>query len=73
MQTGLRPGDKRLKAAGEKLCSSPRGYDDVPNLQEIVTDGPAPLKNEGQDKRQRGYLSPAKPINNSREIKIESE
>lgn len=28
MQSGLRSGDKHLKAAGEKLCFFPWGHDD---------------------------------------------
>ena len=77
-QFGLRPGDNHthLKAAGEKFCSSTRGYDDAQTQQEAFTeDEPAPLsalKNEEEDKRQRRDSSLTKPSNNSQEIKIES-
>lgn len=59
-----------------KLCSSTWGYDNAQNRHEVVTgDGllpSAPQKHERQDKKQRRNLSPAKPINNSQEEKVES-
>lgn len=62
-----------LKAFGEKLFSSTWGSDNTQTHQE---DRPTPLsalKNEDQDKRQQRDLSPAKTINNSQKVKIDSE
>ena len=76
-QTGIAQGDGQGRRLGATKQTSRWLRDtNAHTQQEAVTeDGPetlSGLNNEEQDKRQRRESSPAKPIHNSRKIKIES-
>ena len=63
-----------LKADGEKICSSTRGYDSDPNHPEIATeDGPSPLIAPQEGRVRQRAKEGLKLINRSWEIESDNK